>query len=273
MPFRLCLFLIASLLLAACSSTKVQEGRYSGKQPKYAISVDKEGRKHGEEIWWHPNGQVKYRATNKVGVREGRFAAWYSDGKPWYEGWERHGKPESTLTYWYPDGHMKSRTLYRDGIQLEREDWDASGALVSPRPPPEPPPEPAAQAVEAANGRQEALRVWAMRVRRTVESYWRVPESLAKEKPHEAVARVKVDRTGRILQVTWPRTSASATFNNLARQTFRKVKRLPPFPAEVEEESLDIQYEFVSRGKAVPRRRLEALSPEPEAPGEASALD
>jgi TonB family protein len=261
-PGYLSLFpvLAFSLLLASCSSTRIEKGFYAEEKPKYRIEMDKEGRKHGTETWWHPNGRVKYEATNRHGLRDGRFTAWFQDGGKWYEGFEQRGKPESTLTYWHPNGKMKSQALYRDGIQLERKDWDENGRLLAPRNPLNR--EPTGPVVEngpdeAGKGRQASLQVWAMRVRQTVESYWRLPKELAK-KPHEAVARIQVGRDGRILKVTWLRRSSSAAFNKLAQQTFRKVKRLPPFPPEVKDESLEIQYEFVSQGKTAPRRRLEA---------------
>lgn len=261
---------LALLLPIACSSTKVQEGFYAGSKsrPKYSIQVDKQGKKEGRERWWHPDGRLKYEAINRGGVRDGRFTAWYPDGAKWYEGYERHGKPESTLTYWHPNGRVKSRALFRDGIQLEREDWDEAGRLLTPRNPrTAPSPEPAAESAEEASRlRQAGLRIWAMRVRQTVESYWRLPGELS-GKPLRSIARIKVGSDGRILEVTWLEKSRSSSFNTLAQQTFRKIKRFPPFPPEVKEEALEIQYEFVSQGRSEPRRRLEARGG--DAPGEA----
>lgn len=258
-------FLVSALalLLAACASTRIEEGSYGPSRPKYAIEVDKEGRKQGKETWWHPNGRIKYEAMNRNGIRHGRFTAWDSAGVKWYEGYEYHGKPESTLTYWHPNGRMKSQALYRDGIQLERKDWDESGRFVAPRTlwtgfpkDPESPAEGEGEN-EAGRLRQAALQLWAMRVRQAVEGYWRLPRELA-GKPLKAVSRIRVSRDGRILDVTWLSKSPSSSFNALAQGTFRKVKRLPPFPPQIKEESLDIQYEFVSQGKAAPRRKLEA---------------
>lgn len=247
------------MLLASCASTKVDKGFYGKSRPHYVIEKDKQGRKHGKETWWHPNGRLKYEASNRNGAREGKYTAWDTAGGLWYQGFEYHGKPESTLTYWYPDGRLKSRALFRDGIQLERQDWDERGRLLAPRrnwpeaPGPEAVPSPSGDAAEA---RREGLRLWAMRVRQAVESYWRLPRELA-GRPLRSVARIKVSREGRILDVTWLEKSPSAAFNTQAQQTFRKLKRLPPFPPGVRDASLDIQYEFVSQGKVGPRRKLE----------------
>lgn len=255
---------LASALWISCSSTKVEKGVYGKDRPKYNIQVTKDGKKQGKETWWHPNGQLKYEALNRNGIRDGRFTAWYPTGIKWYEGYEYHGKPESTLTYWYSNGKMKSQALYRDGIQLERKDWDESGRFVAPRSlwmgfPKDPDASEDAEGSgeQAARLRQASLKLWAMRVRQTVESYWRLPKELAK-KPLKSIAKIKVDREGRILNVVWIEKSPVASFNTLAQQTFKKIKKLPPFPPQVKDETLEIQYEFVSQGKAAPRLRLEA---------------
>lgn len=259
-PFRF-LPACAALLFCACASIKVEEGFYGPKRPQYSISVDKQGRKEGPETWWYPNGTKKYSAVNHAGFRDGKFSAWYENGKNWYEGFEYRGKPESTLTYWYPDGKLKSVALFRDGIQLERKDFDVDGRLLGLRAPPEKEaPEPAAEAVEATGDqlRQASLRMWAMRVRQTVESYWVLPGQFAKERPYRAVAKIKVGRDGKILGVAWSEKSPSAAFNTLALQTFKRIKRLPAFPPQIRDESLEVQYEFISLGKQAPRKRLES---------------
>ncbi|HKP98597.1 MAG TPA: TonB C-terminal domain-containing protein [Fibrobacteria bacterium] len=257
-------------LLSACGSTKVEKEFYSPSRPKYSIAVDKKGRKEGVETWWHPNGNKKYEAVNHGGTREGMFSAWYEDGTLWYQGYEAHGKPESTLTYWRPNGKLKSQALFRDGIQLERRDYDEEGRLIGPAFPP-------ARAAEASRGEEEfvnsgemdrirkaSLQLWAMRVRQTVESFWVLPRQFQKERPYRAVAKIKVGRDGRILGVTWPEKSPSTPFNSLAQQTFKRIKRLPPFPPQIQDQTLEIQYEFISLGRPVPRKKLEARESAPE---------
>jgi hypothetical protein len=250
------------LVLAACSSTKVEQGFYGPKHPQYSIAIDKQGRKEGPETWWYPNGAKKYSAVNHLGFREGKYTAWYSDGTPWYEGFEHRGKPESTLTYWYPTGKIKSQALFRDGIQLERKDFDEDGRLIGTglQAAAEAPAESEAEAAEVAgdNLRKASLRMWAMRVRQTVESYWVLPKQFTKERPYRAVAKIKVARDGKIIGVAWSEKSPSAAFNTLAQQTFKRIKRLPAFPPQIKEQSLDVQYEFISLGRQTPRRKLEA---------------
>jgi TonB C terminal/MORN repeat variant len=249
-------------LLMACSSTQVQTGFYEPKHPKYSIEVDNEGRKHGKEIWWYANGTIKYEAINKAGTRDGLFTSWYEDGKKWYEGYEYHGKPESTLTYWHPNGKIKSQALFRDGIQLERKDFDEEGNVLGSRGLVPKPNFPTLEVDDQAGSQAERMRkaglqMWALRVRKTVEGFWVLPKEFEKQRPYRSVAKIKVSREGKILGVTWIEKSPSSAFNTLAQQTFKRIKRLPAFPGMITEPVLEVQYEFISLGKQAPRRRLE----------------
>jgi len=240
----------------------MDKGFYTPGHPKYSIEMNKDGRKNGKEIWWYANGAMKYQATNKGGAREGLFSAWYADGGKWYEGYEYHGKPESTLTYWYPNGHVKSQALFRDGIQLERKDFDEDGHPILSKQEAEketlPPPGGEEDGVaENVRLRKAGLQIWALRVRQAVEAFWVLPKEFQKQRPYRTVAKIKVDRGGRIVGVTWMEKSPSAAFNTLAQQTFKRIKRLPAFPPQVTDQTLDIQYEFISLGKQAPRRKLE----------------
>lgn len=259
-------FLFVLFYLIGCASTMVDQGFYEPNHPKYSIELGKDGRKNGKETWWYANGTMKYQAVNKSGIRDGLFSAWYSDGKKWYEGFEYHGKPESTLTYWYPNGHVKSEALFRSGIQLERKDYDEDGALIVSKQQTEREilPAPGVEEdglAESVRLRKAGLQIWALRVRQAVESYWVLPKEFQKERPFRAVAKIKVDREGRIVGVTWMEKSPSAAFNSLAQQTFKRIKRLPAFPPQVKDPTLEVQYEFISLGKQAPRRKLEAREP------------
>jgi hypothetical protein len=256
-------FLAMAILSGGCGSTKkVEKEFYSPSQPKYSIAVDEQGRKQGMETWWHPNGRKKYEAVNNAGIRDGKFTAWFPDGNIWYEGYEYHGRPESTLTYWYPTGKMKSQALFRDGIQLERKDYDEEGSLIGTKAQAGPEAlsrdDEGGNANEIARMRKTSLQMWSMRVRRTVESFWVLPKQFEKDRPYRAVAKIKVGKDGKILGVTWSEKSPSAAFNTLAQQTFKRVKRLPAFPPQIKDETLDVQYEFISLGKQAPRTKLEA---------------
>lgn len=244
-----------------CASTpKPQQGFYPSGQMRYAIDRDKEGNKVGQEKWWHENGQLKYQATFNNGFRHGSYTAFYPDGKTWYQGYEIMGRPESTLTYWHPNGKMRSQAFFRQGIQLSREDFDDQGISLTAKQEAKESVSTAYQAdsLKAVRARERALAAWSKRVRATVESHWVVPKQLAAKGPLKSVARLKIGRHGDIESVRWVSKSPVSAFNTLAEGTFKKVKKLPPFPSEVKESSLELEYAFVSGGHASVKNRLKA---------------
>jgi TonB C terminal/MORN repeat variant len=254
---------LLGFLLWQCASTpKPQLGYYASGKPRYSIERDKDGRKAGLEKWWHENGQLKYQATFNNGFRHGKYSAFYPDGKSWYEGYEIMGRPESTLTYWNPNGQVRSKAFFRQGIQLSRQDYDENGQLLNApseaSAPLAAPDMDAEEARRAAKARESAIQSWAKRVRTTVESHWVVPKQLAAKGNLKAVASVKVRRDGHILEIGWRSKSPVSSFNTLAANTFKKLKKLPPFPPEVKDSELEIEYAFVSSGKGEAKKRLEA---------------
>lgn len=269
-PFRLIGYICGCYLLMNCASTQVDKGIYAPCQCSYSIERDNLGRKQGREIWWHSNGEKKFEAFFKTGSRDGKFSAWYSNGRPWYEGFEKMGSPESTLTYWYPEGGIKSRALFRNGIQLERQDFNTDGSLINtssgipivvhPESLAVPDMDKTARLAQEKL-RQDALKIWAIRVRHTVESYWTLPAKFEKERPYRSIAKIKVSRDGKILGVTWLEKSPSADFNSLTQQVFKRIHRLPAFPSQIQDASLEVQYEFISLGKQIIRRKLEVREP------------
>ena len=274
--FRAKFFALSALIfLIGCSTVMVDKSYYTTKQTRYEIELDKQGRKHGRETWWFQNGNKKYEASNKEGIRDGEFSAWYVDGKLWYRGYEFHGQPESTLTYFFPNGNLKSEAVFRAGIQVERKDYDESGKLLGVntellRPGIRDAATDSGAALKK-DARKVSMQVWATRVRQAVENYWALPKEFLNERPYRAVAAIKVEKDGKILGVSWLEKSPSAAFNSLAARTFKKIKRLPAFPPEVTDASLEIEYEFISLGKPIPRKKLEVIGQE-EIPEENSTL-
>src|SRR5205809_922997 len=66
---RLWLVFLCGLILLHCSSTPSRHpeaGFYAPKQPKFLIEMDDDGRKDGKEVWWYPNGQMKYESANRA---------------------------------------------------------------------------------------------------------------------------------------------------------------------------------------------------------------
>jgi antitoxin component YwqK of YwqJK toxin-antitoxin module len=254
-----CLFM-ALVLWHCAASVKPQQGFYGSGKLRYSIDRDKDGRKIGHETWWHETGVIKYDALYQEGFRNGKYSAFYPDGKSWYQGFEIMGRPESTLTYWYPNGQVRSEVFYRQGIQMSRKDWDEHGISLNAASPIALHNEEEAarreDSIKALRDREKALSAWGRRVRATVESFWVVPRELTLKGPLKAVASVKVRRDGHVEEVRWVTKSSISSFNTLAANTFKKIKSLPPFPKQVSDMSLEIEYAFVSEGQGSAKSRL-----------------
>jgi hypothetical protein len=246
---------IALTLIFGCSSRMVREGAYPSGQLNYRIETDASGHEQGRETWWYDNGAKEYEALNDHGARNGVFRAWYHNGLPWYQGREDHGVAQDSIVYWHPNGKLKTIAIFKDGISTFVQEFDTFGvALVKP-----PALETARKlyedSLQAKGLRKQGIDEWALRMRAMVELYWVLPRDLMK-RSYRAVASVRIGRGGNLRDFAWVEKSPSAAFNDIASKALKKVKRFPPFPPAVSDADLEIQYEFVTPGKAPPRRRL-----------------
>ncbi len=240
---RILLALVTLGLLLFCASpSHVQKASYADKSPKYAIAYDSEGKKHGLEEWWYPNGQIKFRGHNQAGERHGEYTAWHEDGRLWYQGFADQGRKDSTLTYWYPNGNPQVIMTYDQGRLLKTVEYNLDGRKKETRE------EFAARKASEvkdslAQARDGDMQVWVMRVRKTMEGYWRPPQGPRVK--NRAVAKITVRRDGKILDARLIKTSENAAFNREALNTFKRVRGFPPLPESHPGPTLDLQYEFV----------------------------
>jgi TonB family protein len=264
---------LAGSFLLACGfpifqgSQNVLTGKYPTGVQRYHVEVDSLGRKHGSERWWHDNGRPRTEASWVAGVREGVYRAWHPDGTLWYEGRDSLGVPVDTLRFWHPNGQLQSLSTFLRGQPASLETWDAEGLTAAQR----------AQrdADEAERVRKQrlidslgvaqvarnaALALWVPRVRATVETYWKVPESM-KKTPRRAVARLRVAPSGALLDVTWLEKSGSAEYDRRAAQALTKIRKFPPPPPELGSAPISLRYEFTTVGTGAPRRRLQVRDP------------
>lgn len=262
--------LSAAVLLGACAfpfpglTKSTLKGKHPDGTPRYSVSVDAQGRKHGLERWWHENRQLQLEATWVGGVRNGVYRAWYPDGTPWYEGWDSLGVPVDTLRVWHPNGKLQSLTVHERGAPASLETWDTAGYTPAQRAQLDAEEAERAEARRRADSvnvaqasRHAALALWVPRVRATVETWWKLPES-QKRVARRAVARLRVAPDGRLLEVTWLEKSGSPGFDRRAAQALAKIRKLPPPPPELGTEPLTLRYEFATSGVGEARKRLKS---------------
>lgn len=264
--------LLAGLLVGACAfpwgRASRLEGRHPDGAPRYSVSVDTLGRKHGRERWWHENRRLQVEATWVEGRRDGVYRAWYPDGTPWYEGRDSLGVAVDTLRVWHPNGRLQSLSVYARGAPASLETWDTAGYTPAQRAQLDAEEAERADARRRADSmgvaqaaRQAALALWVPRVRATVETWWKLPES-QKSIPHRAVARLRVSPHGGLLDVTWVEKSGSREFDRRAAQALAKIRKFPPPPPELGSEPITLRYEFATSGKGEARKRLKSREQE-----------
>ena len=252
---------IPVVFFAACAPRSVSplQASFSKGKPYYRVEVDSLGRKHGAERWWFETGNPRYSADNVHGRRHGVYQAWYTDGSPWYKGRDSLGVAVDTLFAWRPNGRLQLIRVFEAGETVSYEAVDTSGVTRAERI--------RLDALDAGKARDSAgvletarraaLSEWAKRVRATVETYWIPPRSKGSRglQAHRAVATLRVGADGRVLNVGWAERSASRAFNEKADKALRRIKKLPPLPAEAAGQPIELRYEFVSAGSSTRRAR------------------
>ena len=258
MSFRQYVLLLTSAFLFGCAAHKdlVREGRYPSGKLNYHIELDIGGRKQGHETWWYDNGAKKYEAVFDKNQRNGIFQAWYPEGTLWYRGFEDHGVAQDSLIFWYVTGKIQTVALFKDGVQVHYQAFDSAtdkpvvDTMAMKR----------KQDSLQTLVRKQGIAEWSGRVQAAVEPYWILPKELVKS-PYQSVALIRIGRNGDLQKVTWASKSSSSAFNALAVRAINKVKRFPAFPPGIPDATLEIQYEFVTPGKAPKRKKLELLDP------------
>jgi antitoxin component YwqK of YwqJK toxin-antitoxin module len=108
----------------------------------------------GKCYGYFENGQKGLRGELKNGVRDGYWEFWYSNGQKKVEGSYVDGMKNGEWTYWYSDGvirmkanyvmdamdgmnywyfengNKKKEALFRDGVYLQKTEWDQNGKII-----------------------------------------------------------------------------------------------------------------------------------------------
>jgi antitoxin component YwqK of YwqJK toxin-antitoxin module len=80
---------------------------FSGKFCKTELSSEenyKDGKRVGEYIEWHENGQKKSEGSYKDGKRVGEYIEWHENGQKKSEGSYKDGKKIGVSVNWDPNG-------------------------------------------------------------------------------------------------------------------------------------------------------------------------
>jgi len=90
----------------------------------------KEGLRDGYWEFWYSNGQKKVEGSYSDGLKNGEWTYWFSDGvvrmKATYVMDQMDG-----MNYWYyENGQKKKEALYRNGVYLQKTEWNQNGKII-----------------------------------------------------------------------------------------------------------------------------------------------
>lgn len=73
------------------------------------------GKLKGEELLYHPNGQLQKKAVASNGALNGPFTYYYDNGNLYQEGFYKNGAIEDTLKTYYKSGVLKEFVIFVGG--------------------------------------------------------------------------------------------------------------------------------------------------------------
>lgn len=102
---------------------------YEGDQIMQETSMV-DGKEHGIERWWHPNGNLAGQCYYSNGLLDGSCVHWHSeDSKRELQVFYSKGKKDGIEIAWYRNGKEKELVRYNDGEKEgEAEGWFEDGA-------------------------------------------------------------------------------------------------------------------------------------------------
>jgi hypothetical protein len=91
------------------------------------ISAFVDGKAHGTEIFWHPNGRREMERRFARGVPHGVHQSWYETGR--IKTYRRyvHGLADGEQWAWYEDGQVAEYNRYDRGREITHKTWTFDG--------------------------------------------------------------------------------------------------------------------------------------------------
>lgn len=103
--------------------SKIKNGYYRLFHENGKLSMEmfyKNGKLHGEERAYHPNGQLQSIANTNLGSYEGPFKYWYATGVLYQEGNYVNNNIEGDLKTYYPNATLKEIVFFSKSVENGR---------------------------------------------------------------------------------------------------------------------------------------------------------
>lgn len=94
------------------------------------------------------------------------------------------------------------------------------------------------------SGISKEFREYLIKANKEVQKNWRLPKEAKFPEKTEVIIAISVNRNGEITNVKMEKKSNDEYFNKLVLETVKKVNPLPPLPATIKQEQLEIGLRF-----------------------------
>ncbi len=88
------------------------------------------GLRDGLWEYWYSNGEKKVEGRYKMGKKEGQWNYYYPSGKIRIKANYKNNEFDGINTWYYENGQKKKESLYRDGVYIEKTEWDEKGNII-----------------------------------------------------------------------------------------------------------------------------------------------
>jgi len=90
----------------------------------------KNGIKNGFWEYWYSNGQKKLEGAYDMGKKTGKWKYWFSDGKLRMDANYVNDEMDGKNIWYYENGQKKKEAKFKNGIYLEKTEWDEKGNVT-----------------------------------------------------------------------------------------------------------------------------------------------
>jgi len=88
------------------------------------------GVRDGVWEYWYSNGQKKVEGKYKNGLKEGQWLYWYPGGQLRIKAFYKDNEMDGTNIWYYENGQKKKEAVFRNGVYLEKTEWDEKGNVI-----------------------------------------------------------------------------------------------------------------------------------------------
>lgn len=88
------------------------------------------GLRDGYWEFWYSNSNKKMEGAYSNGLKNGDWTYWYSDGIVRMKATYILDKMEGMNTWYFENGKKKKEALYKDGVYLQKTEWDENGKII-----------------------------------------------------------------------------------------------------------------------------------------------